>query len=156
MGYGSAPECNGDAARGRVEKFGLYGLIRIAIPFCPEVAQSHLQLIAWLALGNVLYVGWVAMKQKNLNLLIGNSSVAHMGIIFLGVASLNLIGITGAVIIMVAHGFLAALTFGLRRLHLQPNWHARDERTRWPRQETAFHRRGVRDGRDGGLRFAVS
>ena len=73
----------------------------------------HMQLIAWLALGNILYVGWVAMKQKNLNLLIGNSSVAHMGMIFLGIASLNLIGVTGAVVIMIAHGFLAALTFGL-------------------------------------------
>jgi NADH-quinone oxidoreductase subunit M len=48
-----------------------------------------------------------------LNLLIGNSSVAHMGFIFLGIASLNLIGISGAVLIMIAHGFLAALTFAL-------------------------------------------
>jgi NADH-quinone oxidoreductase subunit M len=48
-----------------------------------------------------------------LNLLIGNSSVAHMGFIFLGIASLNIIGVTGAVLIMVAHGFLAALTFAL-------------------------------------------
>jgi len=45
--------------------------------------------------------------------LIGNSSVAHMGFIFLGIASLNLIGVTGAVLVMIAHGFLAALTFGL-------------------------------------------
>jgi NADH-quinone oxidoreductase subunit M len=113
LGYGSAPSATAMLHAGVLKKFGLYGLIRIAIPFCPEVAQSHLQLIAWLALGNVLYVGWVAMKQKNLNLLIGNSSVAHMGMIFLGIASLNLIGVTGAVVIMIAHGFLAALTFGL-------------------------------------------
>jgi NADH-quinone oxidoreductase subunit M len=53
------------------------------------------------------------MNQKDLNLLIGNSSVAHMGFIFLGIASLNLIGVTGAVLIMIAHGFLAALTFAL-------------------------------------------
>ena len=53
------------------------------------------------------------MRQKDLNLLIGNSSVAHMGFIFLGIASLNLVGVTGAVVVMVAHGFLAALTFGL-------------------------------------------
>jgi NADH-quinone oxidoreductase subunit M len=53
------------------------------------------------------------MRQKDLNLLIGNSSVAHMGFIFLGIASLNIIGVTGAVLIMVAHGFLAALTFAL-------------------------------------------
>ncbi len=113
LGYGSAPSATAMLHAGVLKKFGLYGLIRIAIPFCSEVAQSHLQLIAWLALGNVLYVGWVAMKQKNLNLLIGNSSVAHMGMIFLGIASLNLIGVTGAVVIMIAHGFLAALTFGL-------------------------------------------
>ena len=113
LGYASAPSATAMLHAGVLKKFGLYGLIRIAIPFCPEVAQSHLQLIAWLALGNVLYVGWVAMKQKNLNLLIGNSSVAHMGMIFLGIASLNLIGVTGAVVIMIAHGFLAALTFGL-------------------------------------------
>jgi len=113
LGYGSAPSATAMLHAGVLKKFGLYGLIRIAIPFAPQVAQSHLQLIAWLALGNVLYVGWVAMRQKNLNLLIGNSSVAHMGMIFLGIASLNLIGVTGAVVIMIAHGFLAALTFGL-------------------------------------------
>ena len=79
----------------------------------PQAAQHWMQILAWLCLGNILYVGWVAMRQRNLNLLIGNSSVAHMGFIFLGIASLNLIGVTGAVVIMIAHGFLAALTFGL-------------------------------------------
>src|SRR5258707_7389294 len=98
---------------GVLKKFGLYGLIRIAIPMMPEEARSWMTILSWLCLGNILYVGWVAMRQKNLNLLIGNSSVAHMGMIFLGIASLNLIGVTGAVVIMVAHGFLAALTFGL-------------------------------------------
>jgi NADH-quinone oxidoreductase subunit M len=53
------------------------------------------------------------MRQKNLNMLIGYSSVAHMGFVFLGLASLSLIGVTGAVLVMIAHGFLAALTFGL-------------------------------------------
>jgi NADH-quinone oxidoreductase subunit M len=72
-----------------------------------------MNILSWLCLGNILYIGWVAMRQRDLNLLIGNSSVAHMGFIFLGIASLNLIGVTGAVFIMVAHGFLAALTFAL-------------------------------------------
>jgi NADH-quinone oxidoreductase subunit M len=53
------------------------------------------------------------MRQKNFNWLIGYSSVAHMGFVFLGIASLNLIGITGAVLVMIAHGFLAALSFAL-------------------------------------------
>jgi NADH-quinone oxidoreductase subunit M len=113
LGYGSAPSATAMLHAGVLKKFGLYGLIRVALPFMPQAAQSWMQILAWLALGNVLYVGWVAMKQKDLNLLIGNSSVAHMGFVFLGIASLNLIGVTGAVVIMVAHGFLAALTFGL-------------------------------------------
>ena len=113
LGYGSAPSPTAMLHAGVLKKFGLYGLIRVALPLLPQAAQSWMQILAWLCLGNILYVGWVAMRQKDLNLLIGNSSVAHMGFIFLGIASLNLIGVTGAVIIMIAHGFLAALTFAL-------------------------------------------
>src|SRR5439155_5157539 len=64
-------------------------------------------------LGNILYCGLVALRQNNLNLLLGNSSVAHMGFVLLGIASLSLVGVTGAVVVMIAHGLLAALTFGL-------------------------------------------
>jgi NADH-quinone oxidoreductase subunit M len=113
LGYGSAPSSTAMLHAGVLKKFGLYGLIRIALPLMPQAAQHWMWVVAWLCLGNILYVGWVAMRQKDLNLLIGNSSVAHMGIIFLGLASLNIIGVTGAVVIMVAHGFLAALSFGL-------------------------------------------
>jgi NADH-quinone oxidoreductase subunit M len=113
LGYGSAPSATAMLHAGVLKKFGLYGLLRVALPLMPHAAQSWMQILAWLCLGNILYVGWVAMRQKDLNLLIGNSSVAHMGFIFLGIATLNLIGVTGAVLIMVAHGFLAALMFGL-------------------------------------------
>jgi NADH-quinone oxidoreductase subunit M len=113
LGYGSAPSATAMLHAGVLKKFGLYGLIRIALPLMPQAAQGWMQILAWLCLGNILYVGWVAMRQKDLNLLVGNSSVAHMGMIFLGIASLNIVGVTGAVVIMVAHGFLAALTFGL-------------------------------------------
>ena len=113
LGYGSAPSPTAMIHAGVLKKFGLYGLIRIALPLMPQAAHHWMTLLAWLCLGNILYVGWVAMRQKDLNLLIGNSSVAHMGFIFLGIASLNLIGVTGAVLIMIAHGFLAALTFAL-------------------------------------------
>ena len=113
LGYGSAPAPTAMIHAGVIKKFGLYGLIRIALPLMPEAAHSWMNILSWLCLGNILYIGWVAMRQRDLNLLIGNSSVAHMGFIFLGIASLNLIGVTGAVYIMVAHGFLAALTFAL-------------------------------------------
>ena len=98
---------------GVLKKFGLYGIIRVAIPMAPVGAQNWLGVLAWLALANLLYCGLVAVRQKDLNLLIANSSVAHMGFIFLGIASLNVIGLTGAVLVMIAHGLLAALAFGL-------------------------------------------
>ncbi|HZL14199.1 MAG TPA: NADH-quinone oxidoreductase subunit M [Verrucomicrobiae bacterium] len=113
LGYSSAPSPTAMLHAGVLKKFGLYGLIRIALPLLPQAAHSWMNVISWLCIGNILYVGWVAMRQRDLNLLIGNSSVAHMGFIFLGIASLNIIGVTGAIFIMIAHGFLAALTFGL-------------------------------------------
>jgi len=113
LGYAAAPSPTAMLHAGVLKKFGLYGLIRIALPLLPTAAQHWAQVLAWLCAGNILFIGWVAMRQRNLNLLIGNSSVAHMGFIFLGIASLSLIGVSGAVLIMVAHGFLAALTFAL-------------------------------------------
>ncbi|HEX4119602.1 MAG TPA: NADH-quinone oxidoreductase subunit M [Verrucomicrobiae bacterium] len=113
IGYGSAPAGTAMIHAGVLKKFGLYGLIRIALPMMPEAAQHWVRVLSLLCLGNILYCGLVAMRQRNLNLLIGNSSVAHMGFAFLGIASLSLIGITGTVVVMVAHGFLAALTFAL-------------------------------------------
>jgi NADH-quinone oxidoreductase subunit M len=98
---------------GVLKKFGLYGLIRIALPMLPDAAQRWMPLVAWLCLGNLIYCGWVAMRQKDFNWLVGYSSVAHMGFVFLGIATLSLLGVTGAVVVMIAHGFLAAATFGL-------------------------------------------
>src|SRR6266487_138447 len=113
LGYGSAPTATAMLHAGVLKKFGLFGLIRVALPLMPDGAKSWLNILALLCLGNILYCGLVAMRQKDLNLLIGNSSVAHMGFVFLGIASLTLVGVTGAVVVMVAHGLLAALTFGL-------------------------------------------
>jgi NADH-quinone oxidoreductase subunit M len=113
LGYGSAPTPTAMLHAGVLKKFGVYGLLRIALPLLPAGARDWMSVVAWLALGNILYCGLVAMRQKDLNLLIGNSSVAHMGFVFLGLASLNVIGITGAMVIMVAHGLLAALSFAV-------------------------------------------
>jgi NADH-quinone oxidoreductase subunit M len=113
LGYGSAPGATAMLHAGVLKKFGLYGLIRVALPMLPGAAQSWMHIVAWLCLGNLVYCGWVAMRQKDFNWLVGYSSVAHMGFVFLGIATLNLVGVTGAVLVMIAHGFLAALTFAL-------------------------------------------
>lgn len=113
LGYGAAPTATAMLHAGVLKKFGLYGILRIAVPLMPEAARSWMHLISILCLGNVLYCGLVAIRQRQLNLLIGNSSVAHMGLIFLGIASLSIVGVTGAVVIMIAHGLLAALSFAI-------------------------------------------
>ncbi len=113
LGYGAAPTATAMLHAGVLKKFGLYGLIRIALPLLPHAAQSWMHYLSWFCLGNIIYNGFVAMRQRDLNLLIGNSSVAHMGFIFLGIASLSLLGVTGAVMIMIAHGLLAALSFAI-------------------------------------------
>lgn len=112
-GYAAAPTPTAMLHAGVLKKFGLYGLIRVAVPMLPEGARTWLPVLAVLCLGNILYSGLVAMRQRDLNLLVGNSSVAHVGFAFLGIASLSILGVTGAVVVMVAHGFLAALLFGL-------------------------------------------
>ncbi|MBI3878621.1 MAG: NADH-quinone oxidoreductase subunit M [Verrucomicrobia bacterium] len=113
LGYGSAPTATAMMHAGVLKKAGLYAIIRVALPFMPQGVAEWMPILAWLCLGNILYCGWLAMRQKDLNLLIGYSSLAHMGFVFLGIASVSLIGITGAVVIMVAHGLLAALSFAL-------------------------------------------
>src|SRR5213078_2717577 len=70
LGYGAAPTATAMLHAGVLKKFGLYGLIRIAIPLAPEGAKEWLHIIAWLALGNILYCGWVAMRQRDFNFLL--------------------------------------------------------------------------------------
>src|SRR5580693_1470627 len=71
LGYGSAPSPTAMLHAGVLKKFGLYGLIRIALPLMPAAAHSWMNILAWLCLGNIIYIGWVAMCQRDLNLLIG-------------------------------------------------------------------------------------
>lgn len=120
LGYGSAPPATAMMHAGVIKKFGLYGLIRVALPLMPQEAWAWTDILSLLCLGNLLFCGWVAMRQRDLNLLLGNSSVAHMGFCFLGIASLSVLGLTGCVLVMVAHGLLAALSFALSgHLHQQ-------------------------------------
>ena len=113
LGYGSAPTPTAMLHAGVLKKFGLYGLIRIALPLLPQAAQQwvHGPRLAVPGQYPLCRLGGDAAERPEP--VIGNSSVAHMGFIFLGIASLSLIGVTGAVFIMIAHGFLAALTFAL-------------------------------------------
>lgn len=112
LGYGAAPSSAAMLHAGVLKKFGLYGLIQIALPLLPVGAQSWAWTLALLAaFGNVLIVGFITMAQRDLKQMLGYSSVMHMGYCFLGLATLSVIGTGGVVLLMVAHGLSVALLF---------------------------------------------
>ncbi len=111
--YASAPAPAAMLHAGVLKKFGLYGLLRVALPLLPEGAQHWRTLLIVLLLGNIIYVGLVTIAQKRLDWMLGYSSVMHMGYIFLGIASANVIGLNGAAVLMFAHGISIALLFAL-------------------------------------------
>jgi NADH-quinone oxidoreductase subunit M len=113
LGYAAAPTAASMMHAGVLKKLGAYGIIRLAVPLLPEGARHWANLIAILACFNILYAGLAALKQKDWKFVIGYSSVSHMGYVLLGIATLNVIGVTGAVLLMFAHGVMAALTFSL-------------------------------------------
>src|SRR5881409_620352 len=111
--YASAPAPAAMLHAGVLKKFGLYGLLRLAIPMLPEGARHWATLLVVLLLGNIIYVGLVTIAQRRLDWMLVYSSVMHMGYIFLGIASASVLGITGAVVLMFAHGLSIALLFGI-------------------------------------------
>ncbi len=111
--YASAPTPVAMLHAGVLKKFGLYGLIRIAVPLLPAGAQHWAWLLLTLLVGNIIYVGLVTIAQKKLDLMLGYSSVMHMGYIFLGIAALNVVGLSGAALLMFAHGLSIAALFAL-------------------------------------------
>jgi len=112
LGYGAAPSSAAMLHAGVLKKFGLYGLIQIALPLLPLGSEHWSHVLALLAgFGNVLIIGFVTMAQRDLKQVIGYSSVMHMGYAFLGVACYSVLGAGGVVLLMVAHGLSVALLF---------------------------------------------
>jgi len=111
--YAAAPAPAAMLHAGVLKKFGLYGLLRIAVPMLPEGARYWTNLLLVLLLANIIYIGLATLAQRRLDRMLGYSSVMHMGYIFLGIASMNLLGLTGAAILMFAHGLSIALLFAI-------------------------------------------
>ena len=111
--YASAPAPAAMLHAGVLKKFGLYGLLRLAIPLLPEGAHYWTNLLVVLLLGNIIYIGLVTIAQRELDWTLGYSSVMHMGYIFLGVASATILSTTGAVVLIFGHGLSIALLFAL-------------------------------------------
>jgi NADH-quinone oxidoreductase subunit M len=110
-GYAAAPAPAAMLHAGVLKKFGLYGLLQIAVPLLPLGAAHWGNTLAWLALGNLLIIGAVTIAQRDLKVMVGYSSVMHMGYVFLGIVCLSALGAGGAVVLMFAHGLSVAALF---------------------------------------------
>ncbi|CAN5912545.1 NADH-quinone oxidoreductase subunit M [soil metagenome] len=94
-------------------KLGTYGFVRIAIPILPEGAQWWAPVIGALAVIGIIYGALGCLAQTDMKRLIAFSSVAHMGYVMLGIATLTDFGINAAIFGMVAHGLITGMLFFL-------------------------------------------
>jgi NADH-quinone oxidoreductase subunit M len=110
-GYEAAPTSVSMLHAGVLKKFGLYGLVQLALPLLPAGGLSWGPYILWLALGNILIVGAITVAQNNLKSMIGNGSVMHMGYCFLGLGVCSSLGASATIMLMCAHGLSVSLMF---------------------------------------------
>lgn len=113
IGHAAAPAAGSMMHAGVLMKLGSFAVLRVAFPACPEGAAYWLPWVALISMANIVYGGYVAMAQKDIKYVIGFSSSSHMGYTLLGIASVTVVGVSGAVFLMFAHGVMTALTFGL-------------------------------------------
>ena len=92
-------------------KLGGYGFIRLALPILPDAARELAPIIIGLSLIAIVYIGFVALVQRDMKKLIAYSSISHMGFVTLGIFIFNEEGMQGAVIQMVSHGFISGALF---------------------------------------------
>lgn len=92
-------------------KLGTYGFVRIALPVLPEAAKDWAPWIGLLAVIGIIYGALCCLAQRDMKRLIAFSSVAHMGFVMLGIATLTDFGINAAVFGMVAHGLITGMLF---------------------------------------------
>ncbi len=92
-------------------KLGAYGFLRFSMPIAPDASREWAWLMIGLSLIAVIYVGLVAMVQKDMKKLVAYSSVAHMGFVTLGFFIFNDLGVSGGLVQMIAHGFVSGAMF---------------------------------------------
>ena len=103
-----------DASCRRPQEVWTLWNFRLILPvFPPNVSEGLTTLLLVLVLGNILYVGFVTISQRKLDLMLGYASVMHMGYLFLGLLTWKTLGLAGAALMLVAHGLSIAALFAL-------------------------------------------
>jgi NADH-quinone oxidoreductase subunit M len=112
-GHVAAPTAVSMFHAGVLMKLGAFAALRVGIMLLPEGAQHWSWVIMLCAAVAVVYGAFIAFVQTDLKYMIGFSSVSHMGLVMLGISTLNKTGLTGAGIQMFSHGVMTALFFAI-------------------------------------------
>ncbi|GBH25947.1 NADH-quinone oxidoreductase subunit M [Burkholderia vietnamiensis] len=92
-------------------KLGAYGFLRFSLPITPDASHFLAPVVITLSLIAVIYIGLVAMVQADMKKLVAYSSIAHMGFVTLGFFIFNQLGVEGAIVQMISHGFVSGAMF---------------------------------------------
>jgi len=111
VGHVAAPTAVSMIHAGVLMKLGAYGILRLGMTLCPEGLAYWADLVALLATIGIVYGAFVGLAQTDLKYVIGYSSVSHMGMVGLGLSTMSVSGINGAIFQMFAHGVMTALFF---------------------------------------------
>jgi NADH-quinone oxidoreductase subunit M len=92
-------------------KLGAYGFLRFSLPIAPDASREYAWFIITLSLIAVVYIGLVALVQQDMKKLVAYSSIAHMGFVTLGFFIFSDLGVSGAIVQMISHGFVSGAMF---------------------------------------------
>ena len=109
--YGQAPLPGTIMLAAVLSKMGAYGFLRFAVPMLPQAASAAEPLMFTLGVVAVIYISFVALAQTDMKRMIAYSSVAHMGVIIIGIFTFTVEGIEGALFQMLSHGIVIAGLF---------------------------------------------
>ena len=127
-----APTAGSVILAGVLLKMGAYGFLRFSVPMLPEASAYFAPFIFTLSVVAVIYTSLVALAQEDMKKLIAYSSVAHMGVVTIGIFTFNVQGISGALFQMLSHGIVSGRAVPCCRRGLRPHPHARDRPLRRP------------------------
>ena len=112
-GHVAAPTAVSMVHAGVLMKLGAYGIIRVGMTLLPQGAEDWMPVLIGLGTVNVIYGAISALSQRDLKYVVGYSSVSHMGLVLMGLATLQTFGVSGAVLQMFSHGIMTALFFAV-------------------------------------------
>ncbi|MBW4090506.1 MAG: NADH-quinone oxidoreductase subunit M [Proteobacteria bacterium] len=106
-----APTAGSVILAGVLLKMGAYGFLRFSVPMLPQASAELAPLVFTLSVVAVVYAAYVALVQEDMKKLVAYSSIAHMGVVTIGIFTFDVQGIQGALFQMLSHGIVSAALF---------------------------------------------